>query len=169
MRTPHDDVDDIRELIEHAAASWRGPGPLARQARWTAEAARRQRVRRVRLAAAGLAGAALVLGSATAVSASRSPSGPAASVVRLVSQVLAGPPPGTPLPAPATASSPALPAVGLATPSVPAPATPRAAPRSSPSPTRSADGEDHRTSPRPSASPSASSSPSPSPSRPPDE
>src|SRR5215472_3989894 len=102
MRIPRDD-DDIRELLARASASWVGPTPFASRARW---AARRRTVRAVRLAAAGAAVGAAVLGLA-AVAAPDAPGGAAATVTKAMAHVFTGTPEGTPSPPSGPASPPA--------------------------------------------------------------
>lgn len=161
MRIQRHDDDDIRELFRDGSSSWAGPSPLAHQSRWAAVTERQRRVRAVTRLAAGFGFAAVVAGSLTLVVTSQSPNGAAASVARLVSHVLPGPPgaPAVPL---APGSSP-TPSAGSATPSAP----PAAAFRSTPRPSGARSGEpERRLAP---ASPSVSAFPSPLASRPPDE
>jgi hypothetical protein len=162
MRSPRHDDDDIRVLVEHASASWRGPSPVARQARW-ADVASRSPWLPAGVVAAGCGAAVLIAGSLTLVTTSRSPD----DVVRLVSHVF-----DTPSPIPAASPSPSPPA---SAPPVPAGApTPSNASRPAPRPTRipapaRSDVPDDRPTPTPSPTGSPSPGPSPSPSWPPDE
>lgn len=152
MKSWHDEGSDVRELLEHASRSWRGPSRRSGQARWAAdgEAPRRRAGWTLRLAAAGVcSGLVAVLLASGAVSSGD----PVGSVWRLMAHVFAGPPEGAqPPPAPLAES----PSVSPASPTPPTPSPARSGPRPTSRPEPS--GVDHR---RP--SPGASPLPSPSP------
>lgn len=156
----YDDDLDIDRLIRVGASAWTGPSPLTPQSRWAAAA--QQEKRRLgsalKLAAAGLAFTALILGSVVFIAALATPDGHA-TMVNLMSHVFSGsgstaPSPSELSPSPANASPAPGAVVGAPSASPPQQTNPALAPRErepwqeGPSP-----GPSHLPSPRPSESP----------------